>query len=190
MSNGGWGSIDIASTNMLNQNALLLGGRGGWLINHRFTIGLAGFGKVNTTTNPDYDQYKSASVGAEGTGRFYVGYAGLLLEPIIKYRSPLHISLPVIIGAGGAGYGFQGNSGHEVPDQQGYDRPVRRNKDRDAQAFFVLEPGTQLELNMTSMVRLAIGASYRYTSDLDLPATAKDALHGLNVGLSIKVGSF
>ncbi len=48
----------------------------------------------------------------------------------------------------------------------------------------------ELELNVIRLVRLGIGASYRYTSDLDLPETPKDALHGINAGVSIKVGCF
>ena len=54
----------------------------------------------------------------------------------------------------------------------------------------VREPGIELELNVIRLVRLGIGASYRYTSDLDMPATPKDALHGINAGVSIKVGCF
>jgi hypothetical protein len=35
-----------------------------------------------------------------------------------------------------------------------------------------------------------VGASYRYTSDLDLPGTGKGALRGLNAGFTVKVGRF
>lgn len=191
MSHGGWGSLDLAGTRMLDQDAFLIGGRGGWLINHRFTVGIAGYGKVTAATNADYDAYKNAlDDRPDGTGCFHVGYAGLLLEPIIKYRSPVHVSLPVIIGAGGAGFGFHRDTVGEAPEVQDDGRRVRRNGEREAQAFFVLEPGVQLEVNLLPMVRFGLGASYRYTSRLELPATAEDALRGINVGMSIKVGSF
>ena len=60
----------------------------------------------------------------------------------------------------------------------------------DFQAFFVLEPGIDLEINLVKLVKLGLGASYRYTSDVPLPATSKDALHGFNASMSIKVGVF
>jgi len=54
----------------------------------------------------------------------------------------------------------------------------------------VVEPGVDLEINVVPLVRLALGASYRYTSELDLPATPKDALQGMNASFTIKVGWF
>jgi hypothetical protein len=47
-----------------------------------------------------------------------------------------------------------------------------------------------LELNLIPLVRLGVGASYRYTSDITLPGTPSDALRGINAGITIKVGKF
>ncbi len=179
---GGWGAPSAHYSRIMDQDAMLVGLRGGWIINHRFTLGFAGHGLVTNVVNKDYDDHLvDNGTVLRDNSRFFMGYGGLLLEPVIAYRSPLHITLPIIIGAGGCGYGY--NS--EVPDD--FDPYTYSD---DAQAFFVIEPGVELEMNVISLVRVGIGASYRYTSDIDLPATAKDALHGMNVGLTIKVGSF
>lgn len=182
---GGWGGPTTHYTRMLDQDALLVGARGGWLIDHRVTIGLAGQGLTTSVRNAAYDQHLTAEgIALRRSSTFHVGYGGLLIEPIIAYRSPVHISLPIIVGAGGCAYDYQ----EALPVQE--EAPFDTYRFLDGQAFFVVEPGIDLELNIIPLVRVGISASYRYTSDLDLPATAKDALHGTNVGLSIKVGRF
>lgn len=179
---GGWGGPSTHYTRVLDQDALLVGARGGWLINHRLTIGLAGHGLVTHVGNAGYDAYLH-DIGRQPShrSRFDMGYGGLLIEPVIAYRSPVHISLPLIIGAGGCAYSWDGR-----PEA---DFDPRFYSD-DAQAFFVVEPGIDVELNVIPLLRVALGASYRYTSDLDLPATDKDALRGLNMGVTVKVGRF
>ena len=65
------------------------------------------------------------------------------------------------------------------------------------------EPGVDLEFNITKFFSIALGGSYRYTSDIylqhkylnDLDETvyknvSKDALRGFNVDLSLKFGWF
>ncbi|MCB9184620.1 MAG: hypothetical protein H6591_11950 [Flavobacteriales bacterium] len=179
---GGWGGPSAHYTRVLDQDALLVGARGGWLINHRLTIGLAGHGLVTYVGNAGYDAYlHDIGRSPRHRSRFDMGYGGLLIEPIIAYRSPIHISLPILVGAGGCVYSWDG--------QPETDFDPRFYSD-DAQAFFVVEPGIDLELNVIPLLRVGLGASYRYTSDLDLPATSNDALHGLNVGVTVKVGRF
>lgn len=181
---GGWGALTTHHTRLLDKDALLVGARGGWLIDHRVTIGFAGHGLVTPVGNPAYD----AHLVAQGEtlrrkSSLHMGYGGLLIEPIIAYRSPVHISLPLIIGAGGVTYGYQSR----LPED--FD-PHTHYRTDDAQAFFVVEPGIELEVNVLPLLRVGIGASYRYTSDIDLPATSKDALHGFNAGFCVKVGRF
>jgi hypothetical protein len=179
---GGWGAPTATYTRIMDQDAMLVGVRGAWIINHRFSLGLAGHGLVTNVGNLVYDQYLvDNGTFLRNNSRLYMGYGGLLLEPVIAYRSPVHITLPIIIGAGGAGYGYNGS----LPED--FDPFTYHN---DAQAFFVVEPGIELEFNIIPLVRLGLGASYRYTTDLDLPGTPKDALHGFNTGVSLKVGCF
>ena len=181
---GGWGGVSTHYTRIMDQDALLSGVRGGWIIDHRLTIGIAGHGLVTQVANKGYDELQIAEGGTlRRRSSMYMGYGGLLFEPVLAYRSPIHISLPIIIGAGGVTYG----NAHWASEER---EPFYTDERYDAQAFFVVEPGVELEFNVISLVRVGIGASYRYTTDLDLPATPKDALHGLNAGFSLKVGCF
>lgn len=179
---GGWGGPSTHYSNIMGHDALLVGARGGWLIDHGITIGLAGHGLVTDVPNKAYDAHRLAFGDSLRRGSlFRMGYGGLLIEPIIAPLSPIHVSLPIIVGAGGCGYQtFMRRSTEDDIYSYG----------EDYQAFFVVEPGIELEVNVIKLVRFGVGASYRYTSDLDLPGTGKGALRGLNAGFTVKVGRF
>jgi hypothetical protein len=133
--NGGWGGPMVAFTEVLDQPALLTGLRGGWMIDHRFTLGLAGYGLVTNAPNPAYDQWLlEEGESLRHPSQFRMGYGGLLLEPVIGYKSPIHVTLPILIGAGGCTY------------QTYLPRPFRDSTHRvdrfeRGEAFFVVEPG-------------------------------------------------
>jgi hypothetical protein len=186
--NGGWGGPMVALTEVMDTEALLVGLRAGWLIDHRFTLGLGGYGLVTDVPNKAYDSYLVDSGEELKKGsQFRMGYGGILLEPIIAYRSPVHVSIPVIIGAGGCTYETFTKL---PPDIDPDDDDEEDRWHNDGQAFFVVEPGVELEVNLVRIVRVGVGASYRYTTDIDLPATPKDALRGFNTSFTIKVGRF
>ena len=98
ITHGGYGGIAINYTQIDGQDAILVGVKGGWIINHGITIGLAGYGFANDvsyekTINGNPDNYTLAG-----------GYGGLLIEPILWGLKPVHISIPILIGAGGAAF--------------------------------------------------------------------------------------
>src|SRR5689334_16306858 len=57
MYHSGWGPPTAAYTTVMDQSAMLVGLRGGWLIDHRLTIGIAGYGLVTPVENKAYDAY-------------------------------------------------------------------------------------------------------------------------------------
>ena len=178
---GGWGGFSMGYTSIDGKDAFITGGRGGWLIDHHFTLGLGGYGFMSNMKN--FDQPNPTIENYSLTG----GYGGLLLEPIFAPFNPVHISVPVLIGAGNA---IVGNESvyHGYP---GYDY---------ASPFFVLEAGVDVEFNIVKFFRLAVYTSYRYTSNLSVDYYSMDgikefsvpdgALRGFNVGLTLKFGKF
>ena len=178
-SNGGYGGITTGYTQLDGRDAIVIGGKGAWLINHKVGIGLAGYGflsefKRDAQLNADY--------------QLAGGYGGLMFEFIAAPKSPIHLNFPVVVGAGGLAYvernGFLGGSDLN---------PFRE----DSQAFFVVEPGIELEMNLIRFMRLGLGVSYRYTSEIDLAYAGNggrimdtDALNGLTGGITLKFGKF
>ena len=177
MSHGGYGGLSVNYTQIDGKDAVLVGARGAWVINHGVALGIAGYGfandmKYDKTINDITDKYTLAG-----------GYGGLLIEPIIGAKWPVHVSIPVLIGAGGAGYINQ--YWHTYDDPYYYD-----HYNNEFDAFFVIEPGIEIELNMVKFMRLAIGGYYRYTSDLDLADSKSDMLNGFSTGVTLKFGKF
>ena len=164
---GAYGGLSINYSQIDGKDAFLVGARGAWLIDHSIGIGLAGYGFINDIhTN---DGFIDADLDLVG------GYGGLLIEPIIMAKSPVHISLPIIIGAGGITY----------TDNFGWD-----NNNYDSDAFFVIEPGIEIEFNLIKFMRIATGVYYRHTSNIELEGVDNDVLNGFSTGITLKFGKF
>ncbi len=172
ISHGGYGALNLYYSQIDHRDAILIGAEGGWIINHKFTLGLAGFGFVNDMYFKDInDNIKFNLAG---------GYGGLLIAPIIMPQSPVHVSFPIIIGAGGIAYTSN--------DHWSRDRDKWYTHDSDA--FFIIEPGINIELNLISFMRLSIGGKYRITSNINLINTGSHVMNGFSVGMSLKFGKF
>jgi len=179
VSHGGYGGFTSAYTQVAGRDAYLSGGKGAWILDHRFAIGGAGYGfntlaKTDALLNNDYS--------------FSGGYGGLLIEPIIFPGKAIHITIPVLVGAGGITY-----------SQSNYYDEYWGEYYEDAQAYFVIEPGIEIEFNVVKYFRMAIWGAYRYTSDINLlysatnapiTGTDKGMLRGFSAGLTFKFGKF
>ena len=171
-SNGGYGGISFGYTNINDKNTFISGAKGGWILDHGLVLGLAGYGFTN---NINYSTNSDERILAGG-------YGGLLIEPIIFPKSPVHVSFPVLIGGGGL-TSFE-NSGYWDP----YDYP--------ATVYFIFTVGAELELNIVSFFRIAIGVDYRFTPDIILnditgdQLVPTDVMRGFSANLVLKFGKF
>ena len=156
-----------------NKDAVLLGGRFGWLASHSIGIGLGATGFINEY---HYEPLIDKNVFLAG------GYGGLYIEPILLPRSPVHLSFPVLFGAGGISYVSK-------------ESDLNNNMIQDSEAFLLIEPAAELELNLTRFFRLSIGASYRFPSAFnvgvsDTPKASAGSLKGVSYTVSLKFGKF
>lgn len=171
---GGYGAFTIGYTKINGQDALLMGGRGEWIIGHGFGLGLGGYGFIN---DPIYDPIEDMNFSLAG------GYGGLVMEPILFGWFPVHLSFPIMIGAGGvANTSYSANVYDPYEYWDGYVE--------EASAFFAAEFGAELEFNLVRFFRLALFGSYRYTSDIRMAGIPDNALRGWSAGMTFKFGSF
>lgn len=177
LAHGGYMGFSVLGSEINDESALLVGGRLAWVMDHKLAIGFAGYGLTNSIT---VNTVNSSSDISE----FGMGYGGLLIEPIIGSRQPIHVSFPVIIGAGGAGF-FDNGVRYYDPDNQ-----VWESSRNDGDAFFVVEPGIDVELNVVKYFRFAVGASYRYVDQLSLDGLEAEDLSGFSAGITLKLGFF
>jgi hypothetical protein len=181
---GGWGGPMLQYGQIMDQDALFVGGRGGWLIDHRLTVGGAGYGLASRITNKAYDKFATERNDL-GKSEFdlQMGYGGLLLEPTIHYDKQVHISIPIVIGGGGCNYSlYRADSlltGNGI-----------NTYETDDQGFFFVQATAEAEFNIIDFVRLGLGVGYMHTSTITLPETDKDVLNGARFQFVLKFGSF
>ncbi|MBM2841488.1 MAG: hypothetical protein HW412_2016, partial [Bacteroidetes bacterium] len=72
---GGYGAFVVKFCSVNNEFGVLVGGRGGWIIDHTFAIGGAGYGLANNV--------HSRVAGPLGERCVNFGYGGLALEYIL-----------------------------------------------------------------------------------------------------------
>lgn len=169
--NGGYGGPVVKVTMINNEFAVLVGGRGGWIINHTFVIGGAGYGLVN--------KIKSRIVGPFGERYVEFAYGGLDLEYIIDSDRLLHASIHALTGAGTVKYRGEWNDNYWSPDLANED-----------DAVFVFEPGFNLDLNVIQWFRLSAGVSYRYVRGATSGVASNKDLTGFAGGLTLRFGDF
>jgi hypothetical protein len=164
---GGYGGPEVKFSSINGEWEVLVGGRGGWIINHQFVVGGAGYGLVTEgETNP-------GTVFPYLNDTFDMGYGGLLLGYISRSNRLVHVTLDVLIGGGGITPRddvFQGNF--------------------DEDAFFILEPSVNFELNVSRKIRFAFGGGYRITSGVEYFDLDDEDIGGTAINLMLKFGKF
>ena len=174
ISHGGYGAVSVNYSQIDGKDAIVIGGRGAWVIGHGIAVGFAGSGFLNDYHyNPNLAGGKNVNLAG--------GYGGLLIEPILFPKFPVHISIPLVAGVGGVAY---------TTSFDPYDWDDPQYFVEEASSFLVFEPGVELEFNIVRFFRLAIGGYYRLTSDITLYDTAPDVLQGFSGGITLKFGKF
>ncbi len=180
VSHGGYAAFTIGYTQISGENVLTLGGRAGWLIDHHVTLGLTGTALANSIYIDKINQDQ---------GMYLVGgYGGFFVEPIIAPRFPVHVSFPVTFGGGWVGYNE--NTWWDE-DWNNWDNDYDyEDYFYDSDAFFLIEPGVEIELNVVKCLRVSFGATYRFTTDFEMVNTPKDMMNGFSANMSLKLGKF
>lgn len=187
LESGGYGAFEMKYGHMWGSPGMFLGGRGGWIINHVFVIGGGGCGFVNNRLHEVsfYDETRQSMI--DTTVRLMSGYGGLHLEAILWPRKAVHISVPVLIGAGGASLHMADDLTEET-SREGSNYEYMKMIEQSP--YFIIEPGLNIELNLFSFMRIAVGGTYRFVSGLDMENLGSPNLSGPTANLMFKFGSF
>lgn len=170
---GGYGAPVVRFTTVKDRSAVLTGGEGGWIVNHRFVLGGAGFGM--TTDNVRVPEV--ATIGGQ-VPRLNFGYGGVLLGYNHTPGRLVHLTGQVLLGSGGAsliGGGLRGDADAAT---------------LDTDAVFVAEPALHVEVNVASFFRVAVGGSWRQVSGSSLVGVSDRDLSGVAGGVTFKFGRF
>jgi len=155
-------------------DAIGVGGTFAMIANHSLAIGFSGKGFF---TEPF-----EVSSGSNISYNYAGGYGGLLIEPIIFPKYPVHVSFPILLGAGGIAKSMLTNYGYPYEYAHVYVE--------DAEAYLIAEPGLDVEFNVTRWMRISLGCTYRITSSLQPSSFKSNPMNGFTGGLSMKFGKF
>ena len=160
------------------QDAFWVGGETGVIFGQDLGIGFAGYGMVNSV--------KSENTSSDDKSLYFQsGYGGLLIEPVMFENRVLSVSFPSVLGAGG----IAETTTFGLIDQY-EDFYLDEGEILEGDAFWVVEPGAQLNLNVTRWMKINAGITYRKTFGLDLPETGSNQLDGFQSTVSLRLGWF
>jgi hypothetical protein len=178
ITHGGFGGPVVKFTRVKGEFGVLVGGRGGWIINHTLSIGGGGYGLVNPIST---DPKKIPVLLPFTEPMLSMGYGGFELEYVNHSGKVAHSTLTLLVGAGGVGYQERNNTDWDWDDDH-------RHPAWDS--FFIAEPGLNVELNMTRFFRIDAGASYRFVSGVEKYGLVTSDVAGPSINLTFKFGKF
>jgi hypothetical protein len=166
---GGYGSVDVAYSRMFGEDGALVGLQGALLLDHRLSLGIAGYG----WTNP-----QEAPADALGNAqRFETGYAGATIRYSL-YTDDLPVYLTIGALVGGGAVALVNDDDDDFDENQAED------------VFAVLQPDVTLHANLTPWLRLGLTAGYRFTSGVDRNGYDESDVNGLLIGGQVQFGRF
>ncbi len=164
--NGGFGGPVVKFTEIDGEFGLIVGGRGGWIMNHTFVIGGGVYGLVN--------QIDSDFIFDGELIPLMMGYGGFEMEYIYSPNSLVHLSVYLLLGGGGLTY-------KEYDDW---------HSPKVTDSFWIAEPALNVELNISSFFRISAGVGYRFVSDVNLGDITDSDIAGVSGMLTFKFGKF
>jgi hypothetical protein len=163
LESGGFGGPVVKFSQVMDEFAVLMGGRGGWIINHKFAIGGGGYGLVNSIPSPEDPDYVLS-----------FGYGGVELTYIIASDQLVHTNIYALIGGGGVDYVERDYEDENYSDD----------------TFFIVEPGVDMIINVTSFFRFGLGLHYRFIAGVDYSGILNNDLAGPSVAVTFNFGHF
>jgi hypothetical protein len=180
-SNGGFGAPVLKYTTLNDQGSLIVGGRGGWIINHSLIIG-GGFYGLASQVSVDVTD---GDIILKDADKLHLMYGGFEVEYIFSPLSMLHVSVYTLLGMGNVSYRYI--------NQENFDNNLdtyHMDGSFEGDQFFIAEPAINVELNVTTFFHLALGASYRFTSGAEYQTITDSNISGFNGMLTFKFGKF
>ena len=180
---GGYGGPVVKFTQFNGESAVLVGGQGGWIIDHTFVLGLGGFGlatdhhPMSVPTDLSYTRNEL---------RTEFGYGGVMLSYIGMSDQLLHPTFDVLIGGGDIRGNRHDSDWSEFEDNEWEDHHWHSD------GFFVVEPTVNAELNIVNFMRLNLGAGYRFISGVEAEnwGFSNDDVDGFSASAMLKFGKF
>lgn len=173
---GGFFAPSAKIAQLDGQTTVFAGAKMAMVLGHQFNIGMAGFGMLS---KPDTYTLPMMNGGVGEYKLTNMGYFGVYMEPVFFNKSVVHLTVPAIVGIG------VGQSEHHW-----YNNGYYWSGSTITDAFMVLEPGLNVEVNIAGALRFFGGGSYRFVLDSNLMPDSDERLSGFSINFGLKIGWF
>ena len=165
---GAFGAPVFKYTRVAGKPALVMGIKGGWIINKRFVLG-AGYYVLSSNVSSDYtDNEYNQNLMTD------LNYGGLDFEYLLLYDSNYNLTINMLLAGGGLSFYL-----NDISKKFSY-----RN-------LLVWEPQINFEIELYKWLHADAGVSYRLVSSyVDVYNFSRNDLQGLNVILTLKLGKY
>ena len=190
-------SPEIQFGNLAGQFTPMAGATAMLHFNKKFGLGVAAYSTVEEKFAP------TALDAAKALG-LNTAYGGLKLEYTPRPDARLHVSFPLLIGAGMSqvdSINGQRDGNHDY--RTGIDETTELNgrdgHHEDGGTYFVIQPGVNVEANLIRYVKVFLGASYRIVPTVSKPDATVAAVYpmptagqlgGVNLSAGLRIGLF
>jgi len=168
---GGYGGPLHGVTWIDGKAVYLRGTRGAWVINlaedHALNLGLGAY-----RTASDFGP-GTAVLPGQAQPELRTRYGGFEMEYVNRTRRLVHLSLQALVGSGEVRY-------------RDRDLPLERTR----ASYFVVQPGANVNLNVTNWFRLTGGALYRHVGEVSLEGVDGGHLSGPSSYVALRFGRF
>lgn len=171
---GGYGAVSNKFTKINGQFANINEFYGGWFINRSFLIGISAAATTNRMRVPEENKLWDGDRMTYQYGQF-----GLMTEYVVASTKRVHFAVNLLTGSG---FILQ-------YDRNDYDRWEDYGS-KNPNFFFLLEPGAQVELNLTNWMRFSPGISYRRAFGSGSKGLTDNDISGLSGNVTVKFGRF
>ncbi len=168
---GAFGAPVIKYTSIINQSALIIGGKWGWVINKRFVIG-TGFYSLVTGINTHYVDPQN-----EQTVMFKIIYGGLEFEFLALKDSKFNVTIDILLAGGGQEFYAENNNNTKT--------------NFGTSDFLAWEPQIDFEYELYDWLHIDAGLGYRMISNFNkLYNISESDLEGTVFLLNFKFGEY
>ena len=154
--------------------------------NKCFTFGLIGNYIFDSPNDNDQWIFMPDSLPAGKNVRIYCGYGGILLEPTLFPKFPIHLTFPVSFCVGNISYYLKPTGASYWSKTNG--------EYLGSYTFFMINLGVRLELNVIRNMRITCGPSYHWIPSQKISPNPdyqpSGLLSSLSLDFSIKIGNY
>lgn len=165
----GYGGPLLGATQINNVLGITIGGIGGVVVNKKYAFGGIGFGML---ISPEFTG-NNLSGNTDAQLQMSYGAGGVFFEYVFNIENLIHFSIPINIMVGGINI-YDDKAEIEI----------------ESSAFFIIEPGINMNLNVSKHYTQSLYISYRQALGSSLINLDDKNISGLNIGLIFKFGYY